>query len=149
MNDGFPASSLSFTSKAIRQKIESYGLENNKTFKLKGLPANLPKEFMMDYIRGFFDGDGSIFETKDHRIGTSFTCACKPFLEDIVEYLNETLGMRIVTIHSQERVHTIYDIRYSVNDSFTLCKAFYENDYLALPRKKKHYFDILDKYSLR
>jgi intein-encoded DNA endonuclease-like protein len=78
--DGHLASSLSFTSKKIRQAIESYGIGNNKTFKLHNLPDNLPKEFLTDYIRGFFDGDGSIYEPKGKKIGMSFTCANDTFL---------------------------------------------------------------------
>jgi intein/homing endonuclease len=78
--DGHLASSLSFTSKKIRQTIESYGIGNNKTFKLHNLPDNLPKEFLVDYIRGFFDGDGSIYEPKGKKIGMSFTCASDTFL---------------------------------------------------------------------
>lgn len=147
--DGHLASSLSFTSKKIRQTIESYGIGNNKTFKLHNLPDNLPREFLTDYIRGFFDGDGSIYEPKGKKVNMSFTCVSDTFLQDIALYLNETYGVKIPRIRSVERVHIIYDIRYYVADSLKLGKVFYDNNYLALPRKKQHYFDILDKYSLR
>jgi hypothetical protein len=79
----------------------------------------------------------------------SFTCVSDTFLQDIALYLNETYGVKIPRIRSVERVHIIYDIRYYVADSLKLGKVFYDNNYLALPRKKQHYFDILDKYSLR
>lgn len=146
-NQGYPASSLTFNSKKIREVIESYGICNNKTFKLRDLP-NLPDEFMIDFIRGFFDGDGTITETKDHKIRTSFTCASKSFIENIQKYLKENICLQSnAKIAETVRVHTIYNLNYSVNDSFKLCDAMYLNDYLALPRKKNHYLAIKEKYN--
>lgn len=147
-SNGYPTSSLSFTSKKIRQKIESYGIGNNKTFQLKHLP-NLPDEYMIDFIRGFFDGDGSITEPKDgHKICTSITCASYSFLREIQEYLKEKIHLQSnAKISETQRVHTIYNLNYSTNDSFKLCSMMYLNDYLALPRKKNHYLSITNEYS--
>ncbi len=148
LNNNYPASSLAFTSKPIRQKIESYGIGNNKTFKLKHLPK-LSDEYMLDFIRGFFDGDGSISELKDyHKICTSITCASKTFLQEIQQYLREKIQIQSqVKITETQRVHTIYTLKYSTNDSFKLCDAIYLNDYIALPRNKNHYLKIKEKYS--
>lgn len=144
--EGYDCSSLNFTSKKLREKIESYGIGNNKTFKLKELPK-LPKEFMLDFIRGFIDGDGSIIEPKNKKINISLVCANKNFLNQIVKYLNSHLQTRIVNIYETERVHTIYNIVYHTEDSFIIGRAIYLNDYLALPRKKQHFLEILKKYS--
>lgn len=146
-SNGYPCSSLSFTSQKIRQAIESYEIGNNKTFKLKQLPTNLNNEFMLDYIRGYIDGDGSILEPKGKKINFSLVSANKEFLEDVAKYLNKHLGLKIPNIHWVERKHTIYDIRYYTKDSFILGHMLYDNNYLALPRKKNHYLQIVKKYS--
>lgn len=144
---GFPASSLSFTSKKLRQQIEAYGIGNNKTFKLNKLP-NLPKEYMIDFIRGFFDGDGSIYESlKEKKVGISFTCASKTFLEEIANFLHTEYNVKLAKIYSQERQHIIYEIRYFKKDSLKLGEIFYDNEYLALARKKEHYFQLKEKYA--
>lgn len=144
---GYPASSLSFTSKKLRQQIERYGIGNNKTFKLKNLP-NLPKKYLIDFIRGFFDGDGSIYETKDHKIGTSITCASKEFLQEIKNFLESNYSIQSKSkIYATERVHVIYDFRYRTKDSLIFCNAMYNNNYLALNRKKQHYLELKEKYS--
>lgn len=39
-------------------------------------------------------------------------------------------------MHTTERIHTIYNIKYYTKDSFVLGNAMYNNNYLALPRKK-------------
>ena len=145
---GYPSSSLSFTSSLIRRAIEGYGIGNNKTFNLLSIP-NLPEELIMDFIRGFFDGDGSLYEPKGKKINMSFTCASKPFLQDIANYLHDHCGTSQVTIHSVFRVHEVFDIKYSVRDSLNLGDRFYCNDFLALPRKKQHYLAIKEKYSIR
>lgn len=144
--EGYECSSLSFTSQKIRQSIEKYGIGNNKTFKLKHLPFNLNDDFMIDYLRGYFDGDGSILEPQGKKINISLVSANKEFLESVSYYLNNKLKLKIPTIHSVERKHTIYDIKYYTKDSFLLGEAFYNNDFLALPRKKKHYLEIAKKY---
>ena len=58
--EGHEFVSLAFTSQKLREQIEAYGIGNNKTFKLNHLPS-LPREYIMDFIRGFFDGDGSVY----------------------------------------------------------------------------------------
>lgn len=148
-SNGFPNSSLSFTSKKIRQKIESYGIGNNKTFKLKTIPKNLPEEFVIDFIRGYFDGDGSLYEPQGKKINMSFTCASYSFIKSIRDYLCFKYNLTKNKIYKTVRVHEVFDIKYYVKDSLTLGKLFYNNDFLALPRKKKHFFNILKKYNIK
>lgn len=146
-NKDYPASSLTFTSQKIRRQLENYGIVNNKTFKLKHLP-NLSDEHKLDFIRGFFDGDGSLFEPKGKKINMSFTCASRELLEEIGMFLHEYCGVSIPTIHESQRKHVVYDMRYYVADSIILGNLFYCNDYLSLPRKKKHFLEIKEKYNI-
>lgn len=146
-NNGFPASSLSFTSKSLRKKIESYGIINNKTFKLKELPKNLPREYMVDFIRGFFDGDGSIYITKDKKVGMSFTGANQELLEDISQFLNQEFDAPLRAVYVSQRKHSIYDIKYAKRWTLILGDKFYNHNFLALPRKQKKYFEILNEIS--
>ena len=146
-NNGFLCSSLSFTSKSLREKIENYGIGNNKTFKLDKLP-NLPEEYMIDFLRGFFDGDGSVLEPIGKKINISLVCASFNYLKEITKFLHNKYQLSTPTIHSQTRVHTIYDITYYVKDSIVLGNLFYDNDYLALARKKNHFLEIKKKYNI-
>jgi len=98
-NNGFPSSSLSFTSKSLRQKIEKYGIGNNKTFRLDKLP-NLPEKYMIDFIRGFFDGDGSIFEPQGKKINMNLVCASFNYLKEIAKFLHDKYQLSMPTIHS-------------------------------------------------
>lgn len=148
-SNGFPASSLAFTSKKIREKIENYGIVNNKTFKLKELPRKLSKEYYLDFIRGFFDGDGSIYGyEKEKRIGMSFTSVNKSFLEEIANFLAKEYNVKYPAINEIQRKHIIYDIKYCKKDSLLLGEKFYNHNYLALSRKQKKYFELKEKYPI-
>ena len=145
-SNGFPFSSLSFTSKKIRKKIESYGIVNNKTFILKKLP-DIPKQYMIDFIAGFFDGDGSIYEPADyHKIKMNITCASHTFLEEIIDFLFQEYNIPKPSVRETIRKHIIYYIVYNVKASFILGDLFYNNNYLRLPRKKEKFLHIKNKY---
>lgn len=136
-------SSLAFTSKKLRQQFESYGIVNNKTFKIHSLP-NLPEEYLLDYIRGYFDGDGSVFKPKDKRIGMSITSACRDFLEDIQKYLENKYDIK----SNIYRDKNAFKLDFGIRSSIKLGDLMYNNDYLALPRKKQKYFKIISPTSL-
>lgn len=144
-NSQYESSSLAFTSKKIREQIENYGIVNNKTFVLKKLPE-LPEEFLIDFIAGFFDGDGSVFYKKDHGINMSFCCANYDFLKEIRDFLANKCDVRKVNINSYQRKNIIYEIKYGKEDSLKLGKIFYENNYLRLPRKKEKYYSLKNSH---
>lgn len=135
--------SLSFTSKKIRETMESYGIINKKTYFMEHLP-DLPDEYMLDYIRGYFDGDGSIYITKkDNKIGSSFTCHSKTFLYELKEYLQRKIGISGKIYFSRNN----YSLVFFKKDTIVLCNALYQNDYLSLKRKKQKFFKIKKELS--
>lgn len=139
--------SLAFTSKKIRQQIESYGIINSKTFKLEHLP-NIPKEYMIDFIRGFFDGDGSIYRRTDsltNPLRISITCASYNFLEEIAIFLEQNLKVAHKNLNKD---HNNYCISYGHKDSKKICDAFYNNDFISLKRKKDKYYEIINSTRL-
>lgn len=58
-NTGKYTATLRNWSAAWKQDLSHYGIINKKTFTLKP-PTLLLPEYRIDYIRGYFDGDGSI-----------------------------------------------------------------------------------------
>ena len=147
--NGHPFVSLAFTSEKIRKAMESYGIVNKKTFKLEKIP-DLPFEYKIDFIRGYFDGDGSLYvNKKEKKVNMNIVCASKSLLEDINIFLYENYPVKLRNIHIDKRHnHDAYYMTYNKKDSFTLGKIFYDNNYISLPRKKKKYFEYLEKYPL-
>ena len=96
---------------------------------------------MLDYIRGFFDGDGSVVKKKySISINLSIICANKDFLEDINNFLEKEYGIVGYVASTKGKYYTI---RWRVQESIELGLLFYDNDYLSLPRKKKKFFEAL------
>lgn len=77
---GNVAYGLYFRSVRVQKILAGYGITKQKTHTLT-FPENIPDEYLCHYIRGVFDGDGSIFPITGKRSWTvSLTCASLPFL---------------------------------------------------------------------
>jgi hypothetical protein len=93
---------LALISNKLVSDIEKLGVVENKTFLLSEIPT-IPKEYIKDFIRGYFDGDGSVFiinrkaprNTKNglkiytgQNLGITI-CGTFKFLNSLVEEINE------------------------------------------------------------
>jgi len=131
--DGFLVSEFIFRSEKIKQKLAEYGIVNNKT-KTFNFPYNLPEEFYIDFIRGYFDGDGT-FCTAGQYHRASLCGYNQQFLQDVVNILEEQYDIPAVKIQKDNRGNTYY-FQYSQTSAQKLYELFYkDNPALYLPRK--------------
>jgi len=120
------------------KKLFELGCVQNKTFKIR-LPK-LNDNLISNFIRGYFDGDGSISRVKNRP--NSFVvsiCSNKDFNEDLVQYLNfgkiyEEKKYSVIKINKIEEIKKFRDIIY--NNSNTL-----------LERKFNVFKQIMDEYT--
>lgn len=95
-NNSYKESSVRIYSKHMVESLNKYGIINSKTYSIT-FPDNIPKNYVWDYIRGFFDGDGSVFVNDVQScsgkifpyIGVNFTAYSKEFLLGIRDKLLE------------------------------------------------------------
>lgn len=125
-------SMLDIYSKKLVTIIEDYCLIPRKTGKEK-IPSNIPYNYIADFIRGMFDGDGSVGCYKGSPLMASICSSSYSFLEDL-QYLCGKIG----TIHKS---NSIFQWRMSVIDSLKFKNIIY-NGRFCLQRKK----DIFDNY---
>ena len=131
--DGFSISEFIFRSKNIKKKLAEYGIVNNKT-KTFNFPYNLPKEFYIDFIRGYFDGDGTFCMSGQYR-RASLCGYNQQFLQDIVSILEIQYNIPKVKIQKDNRGNTYY-FQYSQASAKKLYELFYKNNpSLYLSRK--------------
>ncbi len=130
---------IQIRNKNIYSALLQLGLTPRKS-KTINLPV-LPKKYFSHFIRGLFDGDGSVMIWREPRwrhtwqIRTSFTSGCKNFLQDLNQKLKSLKGL------SGGKVSPVtggYHLRYvSMPGCLALYKFMYRgNSDLFLKRKK-------------
>lgn len=145
-SQGYNVSKLQWSSEQHKKDLANYGIIPQKTFKLLP-PYKLNKKFWKDYIRGFWDGDGSITLLKNNynSLAWQLISGTKEILEFIVDYFYEEYNIPKVNIHSMNRNgKDLFTILYSTAASREIYKIFYENpNALTLQRKKDKYTNAI------
>lgn len=141
---GYENSKLYFYSKDVKAILAEYHIVPNKTYSPLFLyPTNLDKEYQRDYIRGYFDGNGSVGLAH----GGIYWKVCAPS-EDVAKgisaYLTENgidnqlyreprvnIFNYIPRSYNQKNAHKIYHLIYDTTDN------------LYLERKHSHFIELL------
>lgn len=144
---GYNVAELTFNSAHIKKKLAEYGIVPNKTFTLQP-PIKLDEQYIIDYIRGYFDGDGSICKTGYLNHGKEFriVSASKEILEFFEDYFYKNYGQSKGHIYPRSKVEgraQLYDLKYSTNFTKKLYNILYTPNSLYLKRKKDKYEQLL------
>lgn len=139
---------LSFRSKDIVESLRNLGISENKSLTINF--PNVPKEYELDFIRGYFDGDGCIgiqypkskrAETKTCQIRVRFCSGSENFIKSIRDTL-VNYGVKEVNITTRNNVN-IFEICYSTKDSLKLYELFYNENCMFLKRKKDRFDEAI------
>jgi hypothetical protein len=119
--------------------LKKLGLTSNKSLVLQF--PNVPKEYIIDFIRGYFDGDGCIDRPEYPRIricsgSEMFLCQLQKSLVKF-GFTEKVIG--------KKKNHNVYDICYSYKETMKLYNLFYENVNCMFLKRKKDKFDLLLK----
>lgn len=118
----------------------------NKTFVADKLPK-LSKEMMRHYIRGFFDGDGTVYVSKSYReprpiFGFYGTYS---FITNFRDFLEQEINLKHRKVH-EKKTQNVSMVTYStIDDIINFYDYIYRDSTIYLHRKK----DIFDKYIVR
>ena len=142
-NNGYLVSELEFNSQKIKQKLAEYNVVPGKTETFT-FPTNLSKKYWIDFIRGYFDGDGSVGTAGPSAIRWQI-CSHRPqVLETIVEFLFEEYGVPKVSVQKNKHGNSfIYRIQYSNNSTRKIFQILYTPNSLYLPRKFEKFKSII------
>lgn len=132
--------------------IAKYGVIPNKSL-VKKFPNNIPENLMNHFIRGYFDGNGTIgFVERKHKY-CSFATGSKDFAEGLHSYLNEkvckTSGIYL------KKDSNVYSFSLKSFESMYLFLTYlYKDATIYLDRKfhkKEQFFNspTLERYLLR
>ena len=141
--------SISLCSKKLYQDLVKLGGMRCKS-KVIDFPT-IPKKFLPDFIRGYFDGDGSVFfveyiRTKDKRqtreLRTNFTSGSRKLIEGIMKTLHRELGLSLKKIGVFNGGGSL-KLGYGMKDSDSLLHYMYYDKFpIGLKRKADFVFKI-------
>lgn len=139
---GFDIAVLDMTCAEYKKDLAKYNIIPQKTFTFS-IPDNIEKQYMIDFIRGYWDGDGTICTAGKSAIRSSVCSARKETIEQILEFLEKEYDIPKVSIQIKPGLNPLYYIQYSNTSTRKLCDAFYYSDnVLCLERKKKKFFEL-------
>lgn len=154
---GFDYASLEWTCAEHKTALAEYSITPKKTFTLKP-PYKLDKKYWIDYIRGYFDGDGSINLIHTHgkpsALRWQVCSATKVIIDFIVDFFYNEYGIPKVKIQEtlkksphSDKQGLLYVAQYSTNPTKKIHRILYNTDStLYLARKKEHFDEIVSNY---
>lgn len=117
---------LRIGSKKLFDDLVKLGLKPRKSLSLKF--PEISNEYLNFFVRGYFDGDGSISTyitkgRKAYRLRITFTCGSKQFLESLSKRLNTVLRIGDKNIYFQHA----YKLMYNKYDSLKILDFMYKD----------------------
>lgn len=122
--------------KAIIEDLLKFGLKPNKSLTL--VFPEIPLPYVRHFIRGCWDGDGSVFLDKNDpsKPGASFVSGSEKFARGILKNL-VMLGMPNVTVHKRTGKSS-YQFRFRGSDCARLYHIFYDDVPESMYLNRKH-----------
>lgn len=139
------ANHLQFSNVALYDFLVEAGLTTAKSKTLG--PINVPSEYYGDFLRGYFDGDGTIYENRDNRWNnsymyyTGFVSASVTYLKWLHERNTAIAKVQGGSIKTNSRAFTLV---YAKKDSHKLFNLMYYAPKLpALNRKREKFIQFI------
>ncbi len=138
---------LDINSKHMCETLLSYGATQTKSFTLE-FPTCVPNHLIHHFIRGFFDGDGSISIHK--KGGKTYRAFCfsiicsMPFGKRLNEVVKEQIGVELQYLHDYR--YNIPMVYSKTSGSYKPCKVlnwFYKDATIFLQRKYETYLKLV------
>ncbi|MGG2087924.1 LAGLIDADG family homing endonuclease [Priestia aryabhattai] len=137
-----------FSSVLVKDIMALYCITERKTMNLK-FPTNIPNQYLCDFVRGAFDGDGAISISKKRGQSFSIGGASKDFIEALAEQVNiYTTFNGKVEVSKMNRKNPYYTFRssnlYRIKD---IAYWMYGKnlDKFGMKRKKDKIIDLIEK----
>lgn len=142
---------INFSSSSICNDLKAYGIFPNKSLKYDNMPI-ISKELMRHYVRGYFDGDGSLWKSKCisnykyqyNRWGFSIIATENKCI-NLYNYFLETINEKghIVNSKTNEMKYIKFDSRRALTKIYNL---LYTNSFCYMKRKHKKWLEFLGSH---
>lgn len=131
---------ITFRNKKLVNTLKKYGVCENKS-KTKEFPKNIPNEYIKDFVRGYFDGNGSIIKrnrNNEIRYSLGICSGSEKFLTDM---LNE-VSFKYTKLYKDKRSSCYYyEWR---KDCKKHLEYLYKDSEIYLDRKYSLYKEVIN-----
>lgn len=152
---GLKYASLDINSMTMVEDIKAIGIRERKSLD-KEIPLSLPEEYELDYIRGYFDGNGSVGtqyptnsrgkRTETCQIRVRICSGSMVNLEQMQELLVKHGLKRKNVLSGKDDRKNIHDICYSTKESLILFDLLYQGKYsMRLDRKYEDFKSYIEQ----
>ena len=145
-----PQAVVNFSNKKMCEDLRSYGLFTKKSLEIETLP-DINSSLLNHFIRGYFDGDGSIFHVtkRQEKNGKEYKyiypCACFIGTEKFLNEISKSINLNHRLRHSKTK--EMKYIEYNTLDSiFSLYDYLYNNSNIYLERKHNKFIELLSPF---
>ena len=148
-NIGKPYCSLAIVNRCLADGLISKGISYQKTHILQFPNENqVPNDLISHFIRGYFDGDGSVYCHQDSGVGGISFTGTENMLNSILMHI-KTVVPTNTQVH-QYKNKDIYDLKIGGRNCFHQCYEYlYDNATIFLDRKKDKFEEILNEYNTK
>ena len=130
-NKTFYAYRINIKDKQMANDLRSYGLTNNKSYDAHIPSEKIPSNLFRHYIRGLFDGDGSIYKGVNG-INISIVTGSKQMNEDLFNAIKKHLDIEM----SIRTTRNLFELRlFSKKNVYKFLSWIYDNNAICLERK--------------
>ena len=120
-------------SKYMVNALKKYGITPRKTFTME-FSNEIPNEYYSGFIRGYFDGDGTIYFNKKCKPYRGIV-ATKAFLEKVQEIIMNEVGLSKTKIRKKGKM---YELRYIGSNNIKAIREWlYKGATVYMKRKKE------------
>lgn len=119
--------------------LESIGLTPAKSKTISSV--KIPRKYFIDFIRGYFDGDGSSYSYYDpiyknsFRFYISFTSASPAFFDWLRVELENTMGIRGYLSYNRNNPYT--QLKFSKGEALILARHMYHSAHVPCLERKR------------
>jgi|GEM_PF-2373088 len=133
-------------SKEIFSSLVRLGITPNKSLRMGNV--FIPSHFSSHFIRGLFDGDGSLSGKRITHVQLQIA-GYKPLLAKVQNILITKCGVRKVKIYPLTGENKAFRLQYTGSQIFKILDFLYEDssDLIRLDRKYQKYLDFKRKFS--
>lgn len=130
--------SLTVTSQQTKKDLIDKGCMPRKSMNLS-FPdkKQVPKNLLPHFVRGYFDGDGSVTHANKGRQISAEILGTREFIEELIEWVGVD-----VNIHSFKHSPTTFRVQYFGPKAEVFFKKIYQNASVSLSRKYERYVNF-------